>query len=182
MRVVTRNSPLLKGVKQMRVKTVLIICAAVLSLAACKSEEEASKGAAGAGGTQGQAQATKEIRPGSQEDLVTNVGDRVFFDYDKADLRSDARAQVEKWADWLKKFPQNAVTIEGHCDERGTREYNLALGERRAAAAKKYLVALGISANRIGTISYGKERPAVVGSDEAAWTQNRRDVMVVGGQ
>lgn len=168
----------------MRLKTVVIICAAALSLAACKSEEEASKGAAGAGGAgQGQAQvSTKEIRPGSQEDLVTNVGDRVFFDYDKADLRADARAQVEKWADWLKKFPQNAVTVEGHCDERGTREYNLALGERRAAAAKKYLVALGISANRIGTISYGKERPAVVGSNEAAWAQNRRDVMVVGGQ
>lgn len=166
----------------MRLRTVLIICAAMFSLAACKTDEQATKGTAGTGGA-AQTQATgKEIRPGSQEDLVANVGDRIFFDFDKADLRSDARAQVEKWADWLKKFPQNAVTVEGHCDERGTREYNLALGERRAAAAKKYLVALGIAANRVGTISYGKERPAVVGSNEAAWAQNRRDVMVVTGQ
>lgn len=163
----------------MRLKTVLTICAAVLLLAACAGNEEANKSAAGTGGATQAPASTKEIRPGSQEDLVANVGDRIFFDFDKADLRSDARAQVEKWADWLKKYPQNTVTVEGHCDERGTREYNLALGERRAAAAKKYLVALGIAANRVATISYGKERPAVVGSNEAAWAQNRRDVMVV---
>jgi peptidoglycan-associated lipoprotein len=119
------------------------------------------------------------IVPGSQADLVANVGDRLFFDFDKADLKPDGRKQVEKWAEWLKKYPQNTVTIEGHCDERGTREYNLALGERRAAASKKYLTALGIDAKRVATISYGKERPAVVGSNEAAWAQNRRDVMVV---
>jgi peptidoglycan-associated lipoprotein len=166
----------------MRLKTVVIICAAVFSLAACKNEEEASKAATGAGGASQTQVSAKEVRPGSQEDLVANVGDRIFFDYDKADLKADARAQAEKWAEWLKKYPQNSVTIEGHCDERGTREYNLALGERRAAAAKKYLVALGISANRIGTISYGKERPAVVGSNEDAYRQNRRDVMVVAGQ
>ena len=165
----------------MRVTPVLTLIAAVLMLAACSSETQPTKATTGTGMQvpPATAPAGTQIVPGSQADLVANVGDRVFFDYDKSDLRPDARAQVEKWAAWLKKYPQNNVTIEGHCDERGTREYNLALGERRAAAAKKYLAALGIEARRINTISYGKERPAVVGSNEAAWAQNRRDVMVV---
>ena len=165
----------------MRLNSVLSIIAAVVLLAACASEQpQPAKPGAGPGmQAQPAPVAGAQIVPGSQADLVANVGDRVFFDYDKSDLRADARAQVEKWAQWLKKYPQNTVTIEGHCDERGTREYNLALGERRAAAAKKYLAALGIEARRIATISYGKERPAVVGSNEAAWAQNRRDVMVV---
>jgi len=165
----------------MRLNSVLSIVAAVVLLAACASEQPQPPKAAAGPGMQAQPApvAGAQIVPGSQADLVANVGDRIFFDFDKSDLRPDARAQVEKWAQWLKKYPQNTVTIEGHCDERGTREYNLALGERRAAAAKKYLAALGIEARRIATISYGKERPAVVGSNEAAWAQNRRDVMVV---
>ncbi len=165
----------------MRVTPVLTLIAAVLMLAACSSETPTPKATPSPGMQAPPAAAPvgTQIVPGSQADLVANVGDRVFFDYDKSDLRSDARAQVEKWAAWLKKYPQNNVTIEGNCDERGTREYNLALGERRASAAKKYLTALGIEARRINTISYGKERPAVVGSNEAAWAQNRRDVMVV---
>ncbi|HLI13585.1 MAG TPA: peptidoglycan-associated lipoprotein Pal [Alphaproteobacteria bacterium] len=162
----------------MRFKTVLTICAAVAMLAACSSEPEANKAATGTG-TTAPMTTGQQITPGSQQDLVANVGDRIFFDFDKSNLRPDARAQVEKWAAWLKKYPQNTVTIAGNCDERGTREYNLALGERRAAAAKKYLIALGIDAKRIGTISYGKERPSVVGSNEAAWAQNRNDIMTV---
>ncbi|MGB9152722.1 MAG: peptidoglycan-associated lipoprotein Pal, partial [Alphaproteobacteria bacterium] len=114
------------------------------------------------------------VHPGTQDDIVVNVGDRVFFGFDKSDLSTEAQATLDRQATWLKKWPNNKVTIEGHCDERGTREYNLALGERRATAAKNYLVAAGIAAARINTISYGKERPAIVGSNEAAWAQNRR--------
>lgn len=117
--------------------------------------------------------------PGSQDDLNQTAGDRVFFAFDKYDLDDTAQATLRKQGDWLKKYPSVNVIVEGHCDERGTREYNLALGERRANAAKNYLVALGIDAGRIETVSYGKERPAVVGSDESAWSQNRRGVMVV---
>lgn len=165
----------------MRLLTVLTICVATLMLAGCPSEEQAKQSSAGAGTTApaAAAPAGTQIKPGSQADLVANYGDRVFFDFDKSDLRPDARKQIEKWSEFLKKYPQNTVTIEGHCDERGTREYNLALGERRAAAAKKYLASLGVDGKRLATISYGKERPAVVGSNEAAWAQNRRDVMVV---
>ena len=117
-------------------------------------------------------------RPGTQEDLVVNVGDRVFFGFDKSDLTAEARATLDRQAAWLKKYANVRVTVEGHCDERGTREYNLALGERRATAAKNYLVAAGIPADRVKTVSYGKERPAVLGSNETAWAQNRRAVTV----
>ena len=117
--------------------------------------------------------------PGTQQDLVVNVGDRVFFGYDKYDLTAEARTSIEKQAQWLKTYPHINVSVEGHCDERGTREYNLALGEKRATAARNYLVALGIEASRLQTISYGKERPAVTGSDETSWAQNRRGVLVV---
>ena len=117
--------------------------------------------------------------PGTQQDLVVNVGDRVFFGYDKYDLSPEARTSIEKQAQWLKTYPNINISVEGHCDERGTREYNLALGEKRATAVRNYLVALGIEASRLQTISYGKERPAVTGSDETAWAQNRRGVLVV---
>lgn len=163
----------------MRLKTVLTICAAVFLLSACAEEQKTGGAATGTGGATAPVTGGVEIKPGSNEDLKANYGDRIFFDFDKSDLRPDARAQIQKWAEFLKKYPQDTVTIEGHCDERGTREYNLALGERRAAAGKRYLTSLGIDVKRIATISYGKERPAVVGSNEAAWAQNRRDVMVV---
>jgi peptidoglycan-associated lipoprotein len=116
---------------------------------------------------------------GTQQDLVVNVGDRVFFDYDQYDLRAPARSVIEKQAQWLKSYPNLKITIEGHCDERGTREYNLALGERRAMSTRNYMIALGISPDRISVISYGKERPAVVGADNASWAQNRRSVTIV---
>ncbi len=117
--------------------------------------------------------------PGTQADLVVNVGDRVFYGYDRYDLSSEARNVLEAQAEWLKQYPGLSVTVEGHADERGTREYNLALGERRANSVKNYLVALGVSPSRITTISYGKERPAVPGSNEQAWAQNRRGVTKV---
>ena len=123
--------------------------------------------------------AANNVAPGTQQDLVVNIGDRSFFDYDQSDLRSDARATVEKQAQWLKQYTNVSVMIEGHADERGTREYNLALGEKRAMSIRNYLIALGVDAGRLQTISYGKERPAVMGSDETAWAQNRRGVLVV---
>lgn len=119
------------------------------------------------------------IIPGSEQDLAVNVGDRVFFGYDQYDLNSESRATLEKQAQWLKTYPNVSLMIEGHCDERGTREYNLALGEKRANAVRNYLTALGIEGSRLQTISYGKERPAVMGSDDSSWAQNRRAVAVV---
>jgi peptidoglycan-associated lipoprotein len=110
--------------------------------------------------------------------LVHAVADRVFFDYDSAELRPDAQATLGEIGAWLMAHPNATVTIEGHCDERGTREYNLALGERRAQAVANYLAASGVEASRMQTVSYGKERPAMVGSDETAWAQNRRAVFV----
>jgi peptidoglycan-associated lipoprotein len=110
---------------------------------------------------------------------VTHVGDRVFFDFDSFQLRPEARATLEKQAEWLKQHRNVVVSLEGHADERGTREYNLALGERRANAIRDYLVALGISQNRLKTISYGKERPVDPRSADDAWVTNRRGVMVV---
>lgn len=156
----------------------LAVVSALFLLAACESTPGSNSGAAG----QGAAGAGGPVRPGSQEDLAQNVGDRVFFEYDSATLSGDSQRTLERQAAWLKQYSSMGITVEGHCDERGTREYNLALGERRAAAAKKYLVGLGIPANRISTISYGKERPAVIGSDESAWSQNRRAVTVVTNQ
>ena len=108
-----------------------------------------------------------------------HVGDRVFFDFDSFQLRPDARATLEKQAEWLKQHPNVKVSLEGHADERGTREYNLALGERRANAIRDYLIALGINEDRMKTISYGKERPVDPRSTEEAWEKNRRGVMVV---
>ena len=120
--------------------------------------------------------ASTSVAPGSVGDFRQNVGDRVFFDTDQSTIRQDGRDVLNRQAEWLKKYTNYQITMAGHCDERGTREYNLALGERRANAAKQYLVAQGIPASRIKTISYGKERPDPVGSDEAAWARNRRAV------
>ncbi|MBI1777226.1 MAG: peptidoglycan-associated lipoprotein Pal [Proteobacteria bacterium] len=166
----------------MRMKLVSLIAASIL-LAACETAPSTT-GAAGGAGAGSTSTATTTATPsgptpGSQQDLVVNVGDRVFFDFNKSDLKPEARRTLERQAAWLKQYGNVRVAVEGHCDERGTREYNLALGERRANAAKDYLVSLGIPAARLSTISYGKERPAVLGSNEAAWSQNRRGVTVV---
>lgn len=157
-------------------KKFMCLTAAMVMLAACDTTGS-DDGMGGAGGAAGGKMGV--ARPGTQEDMVVNVGDRVFYGFDKSDLSAEARATLDRQSAWLKKYPALSVTLEGHCDERGTREYNLALGERRAAAAKNYLVASGIAADRVKTVSYGKERPAVLGSNEAAWAQNRRAVTVV---
>jgi peptidoglycan-associated lipoprotein len=154
----------------MRIKYLSLI-AAVALIAACDTTPKDGSGAGGAGQT--------SVRPGSQEDLAQNVGDRIFFGSDRSDLSTEARTTLARQAQWLKTYPSVTVTIEGHADERGTREYNLALGERRATAVKNYLAAQGIQAGRVKSISYGKERPAVLGSDESSWAQNRRGVTVV---
>ena len=169
--------------------------AGLLLLGACSSDPEATPasgpaagsytGGPGAGGTGGRggrdvtSTAVGQPRPGSQEDLAQNVGDRVLFETDRYDLAPDARRQVEGWAGWLRRYPSVSVVVEGHADERGTREYNLALGERRATTVRDYLVAQGIPSGRMRTISYGKERPAVLGSNESGWAQNRRAMLVV---
>jgi peptidoglycan-associated lipoprotein len=119
------------------------------------------------------------IVPGSQEDLVANVGDRVFYDFNKSTIRGDATATLDKQAAWLAKYGSVNVQVAGNCDERGTEEYNLALGNRRANAASSYLKAKGVAGARMTTISYGKDRPTAQGSDEQAWAQNRNAITLV---
>src|SRR5262245_40908934 len=119
--------------------------------------------------------------PGSAQDFTVNVGDRIFFDTDSSAIRADAQATLAKQAQWLNQYGNYRITIEGHADERGTREYNLALGARRAAATRDYLISRGVAGNRMKTISYGKERPVAVCDDISCWSQNRRAVTVLGG-
>jgi peptidoglycan-associated lipoprotein len=169
------------------ISTPLRLCAALLVLAACSSPDEGPQqpgleGAEGAAGGRSGIASTElagQPSPGSQEDLAVSVGDRVFFDYDSAVLSPEATRTLDGQAAWLKQYPDVIVTIEGHTDERGTREYNLALGDRRANAVKNYLMALNVSPQRVLTISYGEERPAEAGHDETAWAANRRAVTVV---
>src|SRR4029077_1497838 len=156
-------------------KRVIGITAAMLLLAACSSAPPAPGNGPGAHPMSGPA----GFAPGSQQDLAATAGDRVFFAYDQSDISSEGQQILQRQAEWLKRYSQVSITIEGHCDERGTREYNLALGERRAAAVKNVLVALGIPASRVSTISYGKERPIVVGSDEEGYAQNRVGITTV---
>jgi peptidoglycan-associated lipoprotein len=159
-------------------KKILSLMAAVVLVAACETgpNDGAMSGTEGTGNVQtGNSQT-----PGSAADFSVNVGDRIFFGYDRSDLSAEARGTLDKQAEWLKKYPRKSVTVEGHADERGTREYNLALGERRASAVKNYLAAAGVGKGVVHVISYGKERPAVLGGNEAAWAQNRRGVTVVG--
>ena len=119
--------------------------------------------------------------PGSAKDFTVNVGDRIFFDTDSSVIRADAQGILARQAQWLNQYRQYAIVIEGHADERGTREYNIALGARRAAATRDYLTARGVAANRMKTISYGKEKPVAVCDDISCWSQNRRAVTVLGG-
>ena len=170
----------------MNFRTMLMLSAALLTLSACSDEDKAVDTGMPAGDMSATGTtpfdpnaAQNGVVPGSQQDLVVNVGDRVFFGYDQIDLSPEARSTLERQAAWLKQYPSVSVTIEGHADERGTREYNLALGEKRAASTKSYLMSLGIDGSRLNTISYGKERPAVPEASAAAWSQNRRAVTVV---
>jgi len=128
----------------------------------------------------GAEQDENQIVPGSHRDFLTNISsDRIYFGYDQFNVDAEDMATLRSQATWLSRYPGVRVTLEGHADERGTRDYNIALGERRANAAKNYLASLGIDPERINVISYGKERPAVVGSNEEAYAQNRRAVTVV---
>jgi peptidoglycan-associated lipoprotein len=159
-----------------RFATALLVAA---TLGACSTKDGAD-GAGGAGGAGGFG-AGGANTPGSIQDFVVNVGDRVFFDSDSSEINSSGQGTLDKQAQWLNRYPQYSFTIEGHADERGTREYNFALGARRGEAAKNYLIARGVGANRIRTVSYGKERPVAVCNDISCWSQNRRAVTVLGG-
>lgn len=169
---------------------IVALCAALLLVTACESMGDGASGSAsgsgskwGAGGKaagiERGALKNPNAKPGSVEDFTDNVGDHVFFGFDSADLSDEGRATLDAQAAWLKEYGSVNITVEGHCDERGTREYNLALGQKRASATKKYLVAAGVPASRIETVSYGKERPEATGSSEEAWAQNRRAVSVI---
>ena len=161
----------------------------VFFLAACSTTPKDTADSSGSGSTSTSSDVSSSaetettesasIEPGSQEDLIVNVGDRVFFNYDSSELDTDAQELLQDQVAWLKQYSDVSIIVEGHCDERGTREYNLALGEKRAQSVKNYIINLGISADRVSTISYGKERPAVVGSNDGAWAQNRRSVTIV---
>jgi peptidoglycan-associated lipoprotein len=142
------------------------VIAATLAIAGCAKNNDQNL----AGGN---------AAPGSQQDFVVNVGDRVFFDTDSSELTGQARATLDKQAQWLNNYNRYAFTVEGHADERGTREYNIALGARRAETVREYLISRGISASRMRTISYGKERPVALCNDISCWSQNRRAVTVL---
>lgn len=153
---------------------VIGLMAALALLGACSDKDTT-----GASTGSGAVATTGGVSPGSQEDLVANVGDRVFYALDSSSLSSDARATLDRQAAWLARFPAVSIQIAGNCDERGTTEYNLALGQRRANAARDYLVARGVSSARLVTTSNGKERPTALGSDEQAYSQNRNAVTSV---
>ena len=161
-------------------KLALVACVA-LAIAGCAKNpaDDASLGlGANAGYGRGGA---GSAAPGSAQDFVVNVGDRVFFDSDSTELNAAGQATLDKQARWLQQYGRYSFTVEGHADERGTREYNFALGARRAEVTKDYLIARGISGGRIRTISFGKERPVAVCDDISCWSQNRRAVTVLGG-
>jgi peptidoglycan-associated lipoprotein len=157
--------------------------AALLALAACttkpKTAEEAPPMAPPAAETSSSVQSS--IVAGSIQDFRVNVGDTVHFDYNEYSVTDEDKGILQRQSTWLQRYPQVRITVEGHCDERGTREYNLALGARRANAVKEYLVSLGVSAARLDTISYGKERPICTESDDNCWAQNRRGVSTITG-
>ena len=156
---------------------LIVVLAAVALIAGCSHKSETT--GTETGGATTSTGMNGSVQPGSEQDLAQNVGDRVFFELDRSELSQEARQTLDRQAAWLKRYPTVHVLIEGHCDERGTREYNMALGARRANTATAYLVALGIDSRRLGTVSYGAERPAVLGTGEAVWSQNRRAVTVV---
>ena len=169
-----------------RKSTAMIAAITMLAVGACskKAPDTLPPAPEGTGTDPGAGTGTGVI-PGSQEDFLANVGamgDRIFFDYDQYNVDAQDQSTLQSQAQWLQRNPAVRVTLEGHADERGTRDYNIALGERRANAAKNYLASLGINPGRINVISYGKERPAELGSTEAAYAKNRRAVTVVIGQ
>jgi peptidoglycan-associated lipoprotein len=156
-----------KVMQLVRGARLAVVLAAALMIAACASKPGDQAGLAGA------------AAPGSQQDFVVNVGDRVFFETDSTELTPQSRATLDKQAQWLGTYNRYAFTIEGHADERGTREYNIALSARRAQVVREYLASRGIEASRMRTIAYGKERPVAVCNDISCWSQNRRAVTLL---
>jgi peptidoglycan-associated lipoprotein len=154
-----------------RVAKLAALIAAALTIGACAKNPNEQAAMANA----------SAATPGSQQDFVVNVGDRVFFETDSAELTQRSIATLEKQAQWLRAYPQYAFIIEGHADERGTREYNIALSARRAEAVRNYLTSRGVQPHRMRTIAYGKERPVAVCNDISCWSQNRRAVTVLQG-
>ncbi|MEI5678791.1 MULTISPECIES: peptidoglycan-associated lipoprotein Pal [unclassified Mesorhizobium] len=165
----------MRRIAKLATNPVVIALMMSLAIAGCASKKTpnsaADLGLGGAGAA----------TPGSAQDFTVNVGDRIFFDTDSSSIRADAQGILSRQAQWLNKYGNYAIVVEGHADERGTREYNLALGARRAAAARDFLVARGVASNRLKTISYGKERPVAVCDDISCWSQNRRAVTTLGG-
>jgi peptidoglycan-associated lipoprotein len=155
---------------------VLAAFAALSLLTACGGGNSNTGASTGMGTT---ANGPGTAAPGSEADLVANVGDRVYFDTAQNSLSDDAKATLSRQAAWLQRYPQVQVQLAGNCDDRGTEEYNLALGERRANAARDFLVAQGVSSDRISTISYGKDHPTALGDDEQSWQQNRNAITSV---
>lgn len=156
------------------IRPVMIALVASLAIAGCASKKTPNSAAdLGLGGG--------AATPGSAQDFTVNVGDRIFFDTDSSSIRADAQQTLGRQAQWLNKYGQYAIVVEGHADERGTREYNLALGARRAAATRDFLIGKGVAGNRLKTISYGKERPVAVCDDISCWSQNRRAVTTLSG-
>lgn len=170
-------------------RTNLLLLAPLLTLAACSSVSDRDKSAssggtgystpfpganAGAGGVE-----SSSLSNLSPQQQLTQIGDRVFFGVDQFEVSPESAATLDKQADWLRANPSVTLTIEGHCDERGTREYNLALGQKRAESVRRYLAAAGVDGGRLQTLSFGKERPAVAGSSADVWQQNRRAISVV---
>ncbi|PPJ45678.1 peptidoglycan-associated lipoprotein Pal [Rhizobium sp. KAs_5_22] len=169
------HTPAKSRMQQIASNPAVIAIALTLALAGCASKKNLPNSASDLGLGAGAA------TPGSTQDFTVNVGDRIFFDTDSTSIRADAQQILDRQAQWLAKYPNYAITVEGHADERGTREYNLALGARRAAVTRDYLASRGVPASRMKTISYGKERPVAVCDDISCWSQNRRAVTVLGG-
>ncbi|HET9536955.1 MAG TPA: peptidoglycan-associated lipoprotein Pal [Mesorhizobium sp.] len=166
----------MRRIAKLTTNPIVVALVATLAIAGCATKKTPNTAAdLGLGGGAGAA------TPGSAQDFTVNVGDRIFFDTDSSAIRSDAQATLAKQAQWLNQYGNYGITVEGHADERGTREYNLALGARRAAATRDYLISRGVAANRLKTISYGKERPVAVCDDISCWSQNRRAVTVLSG-
>ena len=164
-----------------RALRVAAALALTLAAAACSGKTDELAGGAGAPGGAGGYGRGGPATPGSAQEFAQSVGDRVFFESDQTDLTPTAVATLDKQAQWLSRYPRYTFLIEGHADERGTREYNFSLGARRAQAVRDYLSSRGISAARIRTVSYGKERPVAVCNDISCWSQNRRAVTVLDG-
>jgi peptidoglycan-associated lipoprotein len=160
-------------------KKLILLVAAGFFLASCAATKTDQGGDVDAASSASSSSSDGSINAGTQEDLIVNVGDRVFFEFDSSELTVDAQATLDAQAAWLLQYSDTDITIEGHADERGTREYNLALGDKRAFAVYSYLAQAGVDTNRMDYVSWGKERPEVIGSDETAYSQNRRGVTIV---